>query len=87
MVVHPRDSPQSPSELRAFVRAQGFGQIVAAGDRVWLHLARPNPIWTAITENPRVVLAVAGDWAYVPSGWKTIGDEDPAARSHLPRRI
>jgi len=34
--------------------------------QVLLHLARPNPIWAAIAENPRVVLAVAGDWAYLP---------------------
>jgi transcriptional regulator len=23
------------------------------------------------------VLSVAGDWAFIPSDWKTIGDEDP----------
>lgn len=42
-----------------------------------LHLAKPNPIWDAIAENPLVVLSVAGDWAYIPSHWKVIGDEDP----------
>ncbi|HKC29598.1 MAG TPA: FMN-binding negative transcriptional regulator, partial [Jatrophihabitans sp.] len=30
-----------------------------------------------LEENPRVVLSVAGDWAYVPAAWKAIGDEDP----------
>jgi transcriptional regulator len=45
---------------------------------VLLHLARPNPIWDALDENPNVVLSVAGDWAYVPAAWKAIGDEDPA---------
>jgi transcriptional regulator len=44
---------------------------------VLLHLARPNPIWHAIHENPTVLLSVAGDWAYVPAAWKAIGDEDP----------
>ena len=44
---------------------------------VLLHLARPNPIWDALEENPAVVLSVAGDWAYVPAAWKAIGDEDP----------
>ena len=24
-----------------------------------------------------MVLSVAGDWAYIPSAWKAIGDEDP----------
>ena len=45
---------------------------------VVLHLARPNPVWAAIDENPTVLLAVAGDWSFVPSAWKAIGDEDPA---------
>ena len=53
-------------------------QYVLDGDTVLLHLARPNPIWTAIDESPAVLLSVAGDWAFVPTAWKAIGDEDPA---------
>jgi transcriptional regulator len=49
---------------------------LVSAEEVLLHLARPNPIWKAIEENPAVVLSVAGDWAYVPSAWKAIGDED-----------
>jgi transcriptional regulator len=45
---------------------------------VLLHLARPNPIWAALEENPSVLLSVAGDWAYVPSAWKAVVDEDPS---------
>ena len=45
---------------------------------VLLHLARPNPVWPAIEENPRVLLSVVGDVAYEPSDWKAVGDEDPA---------
>lgn len=52
-------------------------QFVLDGHDVVLHLARPNPIWAAIDENPSVVLSVAGDWAFVPSSWKAIADEDP----------
>jgi transcriptional regulator len=52
-------------------------QFVLDGEQVTLHLARPNPIWAAIEENPHVVVSVAGDWAYIPSAWKAIGDEDP----------
>ncbi len=52
-------------------------QFVLDGDHVFVHLARPNPIFDAIAEQPRVVLSVAGDWAYVPSSWKAVGDEDP----------
>jgi len=53
-------------------------QYVLDGDDLLVHLARPNPIWTALEENPVVVLSVAGDWAFIPSAWKAIGDEDPA---------
>jgi transcriptional regulator len=45
---------------------------------VLLHLARPNPVWAALEENAEVLLSVAGDWAYIPSAWKAVGDEDPA---------
>jgi len=45
---------------------------------VLLHLARPNPVWVALGENPTVVLSVAGDWAYVPSAWKAVDGEDPS---------
>ncbi len=53
-------------------------QFVLDGDTVWLHLVRANPIFAALAENPRVVLSVAADWAFIPSAWKAIGDEDPA---------
>src|SRR4029079_18281718 len=53
-------------------------QFVVGGGEVLVHLLRVNPIWPAIAENPNVLLCVSGDWAYVPSSWKTIGDEDPA---------
>lgn len=52
-------------------------QFVLDGDELVLHLARPNPVWAAIEENPTVVMSVAGDWSYIPSSWKVIGDEDP----------
>jgi len=52
-------------------------QFFLDGDHVLLHLAAPNPIFDALGEQPRVVLSVAGDWAFVPSDWKAIGDEDP----------
>jgi transcriptional regulator len=52
-------------------------QFVLRDDEVFIHLVRKNPIFTAIEENPNVLLVVAGDWAYIPSDWKTIGEEDP----------
>jgi transcriptional regulator len=96
VLVQPWDASNDAAEARDFVRAQGFGQLVAAGrgrevpivvptqymldgdDTVALHLARPNPVWAAIDENPTVLLAVTGDWAFVPSAWKAVGSEDPA---------
>ncbi|MHB8680663.1 MAG: FMN-binding negative transcriptional regulator [Acidimicrobiales bacterium] len=53
-------------------------QFVLQGDEVVLHLVARNPLFDAVAENSRVVLSVAGDWAFVPSAWKAIGDEDPA---------
>jgi transcriptional regulator len=53
-------------------------QFVLDGDTVSLHLVRANPFFEAAAENPRVLLSVAGDWAFIPSAWKAIGDEDPA---------
>ncbi|MFB9904078.1 FMN-binding negative transcriptional regulator [Allokutzneria oryzae] len=38
-------------------------------DLVLLHLARPNPVWTALTENPRALLTVVGDYTYIRSHW------------------
>lgn len=53
-------------------------QFVLDGSEVLVHFARPNPIFDALLANPRAVLSVAGDWAFIPSDWKAIGDEDPA---------
>jgi transcriptional regulator len=52
-------------------------QFVLEEQTVWLHLVRANPIFAALAENPQVVLSVAGDWTFIPSAWKAIGDEDP----------
>jgi transcriptional regulator len=95
VLIHPWDADASEQDWVDFVRAQGFGHLVATGrdrdvavvvptqfalvspDLVVLHLARPNPLWHALDENPAVLLSVAGDWAYIPAAWKAIGDEDP----------
>jgi len=52
-------------------------QYVLDGDDVLIHLLARNPVWDAIAENPAVVLAVSGDWAFVPSSWKAVDGEDP----------
>ncbi|MGW0482153.1 FMN-binding negative transcriptional regulator [Nonomuraea sp. NPDC003214] len=45
---------------------------------IWLHLARPNPIWAAVEENPRVLLSVAGPWSYIPGAWRAEPGTDPS---------
>ena len=57
-------------------------QLLLDGDHVWLHLAAVNPLLEALAEQPRAVMSVAGDWAYIPAAWKAVGDEDP--RSAIP---
>ena len=52
-------------------------QFVMTGDHFLVHLIRRNPLFDAIRENDRVLLSVAGDWAFIPSSWKAIGTEDP----------
>lgn len=53
-------------------------QFVLDGDEVLMHVAAPNPLLEALAANRRALLSVAGDWAFVPSDWKAIDDEDPA---------
>ena len=52
-------------------------QFVPDGFEVLAHFTRPNPVLDALEACVRAVLSVAGDWAFIPSDWKTIGD-DPA---------
>jgi len=52
-------------------------QFVLDVDELILHLVAKNPIFEAIAEQPRVLMSVAGDWAFIPSAWKAIGEEDP----------
>jgi transcriptional regulator len=52
-------------------------QFVLDDHEIILHLVGKNPILEAIEEQPRVVMSVAGDWAFIPSPWKAIGAEDP----------
>jgi transcriptional regulator len=44
---------------------------------VLLHLARPNPVWRAVDENPHVVLSVVDDVAFIPSAWKELAGDEP----------
>jgi transcriptional regulator len=53
-------------------------QYVVTEAEIVFHLIATNPIFEALEENPRAIMSVAGDWAFIPGAWKAIGDEDPA---------
>ncbi|MFM9368423.1 FMN-binding negative transcriptional regulator [Streptomyces sp. Da 82-17] len=40
------------------------------GDDLLIHLARPNPVWRAIEQDPKVTFTVIGDYAFVPGPWR-----------------
>lgn len=40
------------------------------GGRLLIHLARPNPVWTAIEHDAHVTFTVIGDYAFVPGPWR-----------------
>jgi transcriptional regulator len=44
---------------------------------VLLHLARPNPVWRALDQDPHVVLALTGDYTYVEAAWNADAGADP----------
>jgi transcriptional regulator len=52
-------------------------QFVLDRSQVLTHFAAPNPVFDALRADPRAVMSVAGDWAFIPSDWKVIGEEDP----------
>ncbi|HEV7628158.1 MAG TPA: FMN-binding negative transcriptional regulator [Streptomyces sp.] len=37
---------------------------------VLAHLARPNPVWTALEAAPEVLLSVVDDYAFIPGPWQ-----------------
>jgi transcriptional regulator len=45
---------------------------------VELHLAKPNPVWRALTERPRALLTVVTDYVYVTAAINAEGGDDPA---------
>ena len=39
-------------------------------DTIRLHLAKPNPVWSALRENPRCLFVVVAAVTYVPTSWE-----------------
>ncbi|MEV5340130.1 FMN-binding negative transcriptional regulator [Streptomyces sp. NPDC052676] len=48
-----------------------------ASGRLLIHLARPNPVWKAIENDPNVLFTVFGDYAFVPGPWRAQPDTPP----------
>lgn len=84
MLIHPWDEA-TRAEWHDVLAEHTFGQLVVSGpewplvvpthfvhvgdDQIWLHLARPNPVWRALAERPSVVFALATDYVYVEAAW------------------
>lgn len=48
------------------------------GDRtIRLHLAKPNPVWPLLAENPRCLFVVTAPYAYVPTSWEAPPGTEP----------
>lgn len=79
MLIHPWDSVDDWRQLvpgNDFGQLVTVGEVdgwpvivpthfVVEGDEVLLHLARPNPVWSALAQDDRVVMATTGDYVYV----------------------
>jgi transcriptional regulator len=55
------------------------------GDNLLVHLAATNSVWPAIEAQPRVLMSVADDYAFIPSTWRADAggpDEDGVPTSY-----
>jgi transcriptional regulator len=55
------------------------------GDHLLVHLARTNPVWSAIEAQPNVLMSVVDDYAFIPSMWREDAggpDEDGVPTSY-----
>lgn len=43
--------------------------IYDGASRIVLHLARPNPVWERLVENPLAMISVIGAYTYIPTDW------------------
>lgn len=92
MLIHPWDAA-TREEWQRVLQRHDFGQLVVAGEtwpfvvpshfvhdgggQIWLHLARPNPVWKAIEQNPRVLFTLVSDYVYIEAAWNADGGLPP----------
>jgi transcriptional regulator len=62
-----------PAGEPPFVQPLHFAYDPARGEVV-THLARPNPLWSALEASPDCLLSVVDDYAYVPGPWQAEPD-------------
>ncbi|MER6817738.1 FMN-binding negative transcriptional regulator [Spirillospora sp. NPDC000708] len=43
---------------------------IVDGSDLLIHLARPNPVWKVLENDPNVAFTVVGDYAFVPGTWR-----------------
>lgn len=92
MLIHPWDSVEEWRDLvpgNDFGQLVTVGEVdgwpvivpthfVVEGDEILLHLARPNPVWKALEQDDRVVMALIGDYTYVDASMNADPGSDPA---------
>jgi transcriptional regulator len=49
--------------------------VFEGAETILFHLARPNPVWEALAENPWAVMSVLGAYAYIPTDINAGGNE------------
>ncbi|WP_405476332.1 FMN-binding negative transcriptional regulator [Streptomyces sp. NBC_00009] len=47
---------------------------ISDGNDLLVHLARPNPVWQTIENDPNVTFTVIGDYAFIPGPWRAGAD-------------
>jgi transcriptional regulator len=78
LAVNNLDPAQAPIVLPLHFTVAGDAELL-------IHLARPNPVWSHLEAASEVRLAVAGDYAYIPTYWRAKAggpDEDGVPTSY-----
>jgi transcriptional regulator len=78
LAVNNLDPTQAPIVLPLHFTVAGDAELL-------IHLARPNPVWPHLEAVTEIRLAVAGDYAYIPTYWRAKAggpDEDGVPTSY-----
>lgn len=53
--------------------------IYDGGTAIELHLAKPNPVWSRLEENPLALVSVIDAYTYIPTDWNADATDPPGA--------